>query len=330
MYLTVTVDTEEDNWGEYNRASYSTENLRRIPSLQRIFDDRGVRPTYLISYPVATDPAAVGILSSIAEQGLCEIGSHPHPWNTPPIDEEKTPYNSYINHLPVRLQYQKLKTLHDTIVGNFGIVPTTCRSGRWGFSEDIARHLIALGYTVDTSISARLDWRRYQGPDFSAWSCEPFTYQVCDDDEAVSLLEVPATVEWVRSAREISLSPYRGVGSIPRSDWILSALSRLGLVDLVCMSPEIDTPERMIRLTETLQKRGAKVINVFFHSPSLLEGCSPFVTTTADLRAFLDRIDRFLAFAQSAGLRSVTMSELPKTGIGAANVKILPTHPGVS
>jgi hypothetical protein len=102
------------------------------------------------------------------------------------------------------------------------------------------------------------------------------------------------------------------------------------MVDLVCMSPEVDTLPRMIRLTETLQKRGAEVINVFFHSPSLLEGCSPFVNTTADLRAFLDRIDGFLAFAQSAGLRPVTMSELPKTGIGGATVKFLPAHSGVS
>jgi hypothetical protein len=83
----------------------------------------------------------------------------------------------------------------------------------------------------------------------------------------------------------------------------------------------------MIRLTAALMKRGTKVINMFFHSPSLLEGCSPFVRTEADVTGFLARIDQFLEFAQSAGLRSVTMSELRPDDVGASGVRVLaPSH----
>jgi hypothetical protein len=77
----------------------------------------------------------------------------------------------------------------------------------------------------------------------------------------------------------------------------------------------------MIRLADTLLRRGARALNMFFHSPTLLEGCSPFTRTPADVSAFIARIDEFLAFAQKAGLRPVTMSELSS---GALSVPGLP------
>jgi hypothetical protein len=327
LYFTVTIDTEEDNWGEYERDSYSVENLRRIPRIQEMFTDYGVRPTYLISYPVATSPIAVEVLSGYRERGLCEIGTHPHPWNTPPLDEDRTSFNSYISHLPSGLQYQKIKALHEAIAANFGIAPTTYRSGRWGFSDDVARNLIRLGYTVDTSITPGLDWSEYEGPDYSRSSPEPFTFQMHDSDTGCgSLLEVPATVDFVQRPRAFASSAYRSIRSaIPFGARILGALGRVGILNLVCVSPEINDAPQMIRLAQALVARGTAVINMFFHSPSLLEGCSPYVRTAADLTALLARIDEFLAFVQKAGLRTVTMSELPATGIGASTVKVLPT-----
>jgi hypothetical protein len=62
---------------------------------------------------------------------------------------------------------------------------------------------------------------------------------------------------------------------------------------------------------------------MFFHSPTLLPACTPFVRSEADVTDFLGRIDGFLAFAQSAGLRSVTMSELRAADVGASRVKVL-------
>jgi hypothetical protein len=325
MYLTVTIDTEEDNWGEYDRPTYTVENLRRVPGLQQVFNDNGVRPTYLVSYPVVTSPLGREVLSSIAQQGLCEIGSHPHPWNTPPLEENRTPYNSFIHHLPVDLQYRKLKTLHEAIVANFGLAPTTYRSGRWAFSEDVARHLLRLGYTVDTSISAGFDWRQFQGPDYSAWSCDPYTYRTCVDGRLGSLLEVPATIDFVQRPRGRTRAMYRAIrSSVPAGNLFLGALDRLGVLNLASISPEIDTLPRMIRLATALQERGVPIINMFFHSPSLLEGCSPYVASSDQLKAFMDRVAGFLAFARSTGMRAVTMSELPATGVGGSTVKVLP------
>ena len=55
MKLVVTIDTEEDNWGSLRLTHYSFDNIARIPALQEMFDRFNVKPTYLMTYPVATD-----------------------------------------------------------------------------------------------------------------------------------------------------------------------------------------------------------------------------------------------------------------------------------
>lgn len=330
MYLTITIDTEEDNWGEYDRSSYTVENIARIPRLQDVFIRRGIRPTYLISYPVATDPTAIDILGNYRKSGLCEIGTHPHPWNTPPLHETRTTFNSYISNLSPGLQYRKIRTLHEAILKNFDVAPKSYRSGRWGFNEEVARNLIRLGYSVDTSISPASDWSEYEGIDYSGSSLDPFVYRMEDlaAERGGSLLEVPATIGFVQTSRRIANSAYWTIKrKLPAGNKILAALSRLRVLNHVCISPETHDASHMIRLTAALMKRGTKVINMFFHSPSLLEGCSPFVRTGADVTAFLSRIDQFLEFAQSAGLRSVTMSELRPEDVGVSGVTVLgPSH----
>jgi hypothetical protein len=329
-YFTVTIDTEEDNWGEYALPAYTVENLRRIPALQEIFNRYGIRPTYLISYPVATSALAVDILGAYQKQGLCEIGTHPHPWNTPPVVEDRTPLNSFISNLPATLQVEKIRTLTDTITRNFGTRPTCYRSGRWGFSHGIARHLIDLGYTVDTSIHPVWDWSSAGGPDFSHCSHEPFVFQSNGSSHGRSILEVPPSVDFLQSNRPLAISLSRAVFKLPAGNRVAGVLDRLGLLNHVSLSPEMHRAPAMIRLARTLIDRGAKVVNMFFHSPSLLEGCSPFVRSKTDAAEFLGQIETFSRFAQSVGLRSATMSELTAANVGASTVRYLATQDAVS
>jgi hypothetical protein len=330
MYLVVTIDTEEDNWGEYARKSYSVENIRRIPGLQRIFDRHGVRPTYLVSYPVATSSWAVETLGRYRDAGLCEIGAHPHPWNTPPIEEERTPSNSFIHHLPVDLQYRKIACLHQAIRTYFGIAPRSYRSGRWGFDENIARHLIHLGYAVDTSLSPAIDWSEYGGPDYSDQDLRPFVYEqaASQDSAGGRLLELPATIDFVQvPPRAVRVAYWAMHRRGPLGRKVLASFSRMGALNHVCLSPEIHDAEQMIRLTNALMRRHVPVVNMFFHSPSLLAGCSPFVRTSADAVDFVNRIDRFLSFAARAGLQPVSISELTAVEVGATRVRTLSPGP---
>lgn len=327
MYLAVTVDVEEDNWGEFTRASYTVENARRIPRLQALFDRFGVRPTYLVSHPVAADPHAVDILGRYREAGACEIGAHPHPCNTPPVVEDRTEYNSFLNNLPSDRQYEKIETLTRAIAGSFGVRPTSFRSGRWGFSEDVAGNLIRLGYTVDTSVFPMWDWT--PGPDFRAFTHEPFVYETeTASGEAGSLLEVPATVDFLQAPRSLALSAFHSIKQIPLGGKVLGGLKRLGVLNQVCLSPEVAEVRDMIRLTTQLAENGTRLVNLFFHSPTLLEGCTPFAATPADVDGFLSRIEGYLAFAVRSGCVPVTLSELTAKAAGATRVRALaPTDP---
>ena len=322
MYLTVTVDTEEDNWGEFVRPSYTVNNLLRLPRLQELFTTHGVKPTYLISHPVATSVEGVRTLGRYREDGLCEIGTHPHPCNTPPIEEERTEINSYISNLPSALQFRKVETLTRAIENNFGVRPTTYRSGRWGFDEEVARNIIRLGYKVDTSIFPEWDWR--PGPDFRTFSHQPFTYAFSSGlRETQVLLEVPATVDFLQSPRELASTAFHSIQKFPLGPKVLSGLKKMGVLNRICLSPEVAELPGMIRLARQLEESGTRVLNFFFHSPTLLEGCSPFTKTPADVDAFIARIDGFLKFACAAGYTSVTMSELTAQRVGASTTRRL-------
>ncbi|MGH7411514.1 MAG: polysaccharide deacetylase family protein, partial [Candidatus Methylomirabilis sp.] len=134
MKLVVTIDTEEDNWGNFAASRSSLGNIERIPALQELFDHFAVTPTYLITYPVATDERAVSVLRAILQRGRCEIGAHCHPWNTPPLEEQASGPNSMLCNLPGDLQYAKMKSLHETIRRHFGVAPLSFRSGRFGYN----------------------------------------------------------------------------------------------------------------------------------------------------------------------------------------------------
>jgi len=180
MKLIITIDTEEDGWEDYNPTGNTVSNISQIPLLQELFDEFNVKPTYLITHPVATDEKAVSILKGIMETGRCEIGSHCHPWNTPPFEEDNNGKNSMLCNLPSELQYKKMSSLHNTITENFGIEPVSFRSGRWGYGRDVAANLQRLGYRIDTSIIAYTDWTDSHGPDFSEIPPEPFRFSIED------------------------------------------------------------------------------------------------------------------------------------------------------
>ena len=63
QYLLVGIDTEGDNqWDAAARANQRFENIYALPRLHALFARHGVRPTYVITYPVARDAAAAEVL----------------------------------------------------------------------------------------------------------------------------------------------------------------------------------------------------------------------------------------------------------------------------
>lgn len=314
MRLVVTIDTEEDNWGDYTNTSFNTENIKKIPALQSLFDKFHVIPSYLVTYPVATNRESVEILSAIHRAGKCEIGMHCHPWSTPPFDEERTPHNSMLCNLPYELQHEKMNVLHEAIVRNFGVIPKSFRAGRWGYNGETALVLKDLGYQVDTSVTPLTDWSEYHGPDFSRMTPEPYRFRppkIFESWKDGELMEIPATVGYLQDNYELCKLVDIFLASLPvRHFRMKGLLSKAGLLNKVVLSPEGSDSDNMIKLTQVLMRKKYEVVNMFFHSTSLQSGLSFIVKTKEDERQFMNRINEYLAFISKAGIKPCTLSEV--------------------
>jgi hypothetical protein len=272
-----------------------------------------VKPTYLVTYPVADDTNSASALRTIVHAGSCEIGSHCHPWNTPPLEEERNDWNSMLCNLPAELQVRKIRNLHQIISDKFGHAPISFRAGRWGFGDDTISILRETGYKVDSSILAYQDWRDYGGPDYSNIPSGIFLYpQQKSGNNGSSLLEVPASAGFTRNNFPICERIWRL--TYTKSLQTLHTrgmLSRLGILNKVWLSPETSTTSEMIKLTKVMMNQGYYVANMFFHSTALMAGLSPFVKTTDEEHKFIQRIKDFLIFTRHAGIESIKLSGVP-------------------
>ena len=77
------------------------------------------------------------------------------------------------------------------------------------------------------------------------------------------------------------------------------------------MTPEGISFEELRRLSRALLRKGHRVFNFTYHSPSLGPGNTPYVRNEADLQAFLQRIERYLRFfIEEIGGRAATPFEV--------------------
>src|SRR3954470_127083 len=100
--FTVSVDTEEafDWTGPFCRDGHHNRAIAALPRFQQRMEAAGVKPLYLVNHAVAADPEAAAVLRSIHSGGKASVGTHLHPWNTPPFEERVTRRNSFAGNLP--------------------------------------------------------------------------------------------------------------------------------------------------------------------------------------------------------------------------------------
>jgi len=316
LNLIVTIDTEEDNWSRYSATDNPVTNIEKLIRLQHMFDRYQVRPTYLISYPVATNLRSVEILKRFFGEGKCEIGTHCHPWNTPPFDSKAEIHerDTMLSNLPERAVFDKISTLHEAIVKNFGTTPVSFRAGRWGFGPAVAKALCRLHYQIDSSVCAFTDWRQYHGPDYSSFSPKMFRFNsqgLAHPQPDGPLLEVPATVGFTQNNFKLCQKLTKSMeNSLGRRLRLKRIMDRLGLVNKVWLSPETEGASDMIALVERMEKKAYPCVNLTFHSSSLLAGLSPFVKTFENERRFNSKIEKFLSKAIEKSWRPITLSEV--------------------
>ena len=84
--LTVVIHTEEEfDWNKpHDRNATGVRHMQHIDRAQGLFDEFGIVPNYVVDYPIASQESAVAPLKSFADSGRALIGSHLHPWVSPP------------------------------------------------------------------------------------------------------------------------------------------------------------------------------------------------------------------------------------------------------
>jgi len=289
--LFVVVDTEEEfDWGApFSRSSTTCRAMRSVHRVQEVLDRYGVRPTYVIDYPVATTPDGYEPLLDIQRDGRCAIGAHLHPWVNPPAEEPISGTNSFACNLAPALERDKMARLREAIGARFG-APRVYKAGRYGLGAASVASLRELGFDIDVSINPHWDYAVYGGPSFTAFDARPFWFGA-----GAPLLEVPCTTGYVGWTGSLA-PPLHRVALTPALERLkaVGVLNRLGAASRIMLSPEGSTLAEMTRLTDTLLARGVRTLTMTFHSPSAAVGYTPYVRTQQDLDDFLGRIDGYL------------------------------------
>lgn len=318
--LLVVIDTEEEfEWGKpHSRSSTGVSSMQHIHRVQTLFDARGVRPCYVMDYPVVSQADGAGPLLEIYRDDRCTVGAHLHPWVTPPFEEEVNAFNSFPGNLPEDLEYRKLKALSEEIGSVFGDAPTVYKAGRYGVGRNTVRTLERLKLTTDLSVTPGFDYSAGGGPDFSRHGNRPFRY----GEDGASLC-LPCTGGFVGYLGDGGRAVYRACSSARGKRLRLPGiLSRLGAVERLRLSPEGYSLTEMIRLTEHLLKRSeTKIVTLSFHSPSVQPGCTPYVANARELDVFLgviaDFLDYFICEQQGVPMSPQEVYERQRSGVRA-------------
>ena len=292
--LFVIVDTEEEfDWSApFSRAATAVTHIKAQDRAQRIFARFGLKPNYVVDYPVASQETGYRPLREWLADGSCEIGAHLHPWVNPPFEETPSPRLSYPGNLPAALERDKLRILSETILANFGHRPTLYRAGRYGIGPASGGILEELGYEIDTSIAPRVDLSADGGPDFTAYNRRPFWFGAAN-----RLLELPLTAAWCGELRHRGrqIDPLRH-SALGRRLHLSGILARTGLFERIRLSPEGIDLAALKRLTKTLLQAGTRCFGLTYHSPSLAPGHTPYVRDGGELEEFLRRIEAYCEF----------------------------------
>jgi len=317
MHLLVGIDTEGDNqWDAAARANQQFSNIYALPQLHALFARHGVRPTYVITYPVARDAKSAEVLRGLLAGGDCEIGAHHHAWETPPCSDDDVRRHPYACTLPRSQFDSQLASLTESISNAVGIRPVSYRSGRFGFSADHVGALERLGYLVESSVAPLFYEAHKGGPEFVEAPLTPYflAYDSATRPGTSGVLEVPVSCALDRQLpRRLQYAYARA----PRPYFTKRVLRALRVVRLRWLRPSYSSLPDMIALARALARSNEPVLNLLFHSSEAIVGGSPYNQTPGELEAFFERLERFFTYAtRELRAEPVTFAEFRRAYAG--------------
>jgi peptidoglycan/xylan/chitin deacetylase (PgdA/CDA1 family) len=317
LSLLVGIDTEGDNqWSAEARLNQRFENVHALPRLHAIFQKHRVRPTYLITWPVAKDLRSAAVLRELRSGRDCEIGAHHHAWETPPCTEDDVRRHPYALQLPASQFAAQVASLTNAIGDAAGERPLSYRSGRFGFSSAHVSDLERAGYTVESSVAPLFYERHKGGPDFVGAPRSP--YFLAYDDPTVpgasNLLELPVSAGL---SRRVPAFIERMYARAPRPYTTKRVLKKLGVARVQWLRPSYSSVDDMCALARRIKADGVPLLNLIFHSSEALVGGSPYNRTAQELDQFFARLEEVLACAvNDLGAIPMTFSEFRALYLG--------------
>jgi hypothetical protein len=300
----VTVDTEEEfDWDKpLNRSDHGLGHIPRLGKFQQFCEAERVTPIYLVDWPIAQSREAAEVLRGPIAAGKAEIGVQLHPWVNPPFEEEVNQHNSFAGNLPRDLEKAKFLNLYNAIVRNFETAPLIYRAGRYGVGPNTGEILAANSIAIDSSVRAKFDYSAGGGPNYRHHPIVPYWL----DDER-SLLELPLTTVFWGPLRRQGEWLYPALWRTPR---LRGALSRVGLLERIPLTPEGVSVDEAIRGIDIALDDGLPVLVFSFHSPSLRPGHTPYVRSGDDLDLLYDWWRRVFAYLELRGIKPASVAQI--------------------
>jgi Polysaccharide deacetylase len=324
FHLLVGIDTEGDNqWDVRARERQTFENIYALPRLHERFAKHGVRPTYVITYPVATDPRSKDVLRRLLSAGDCEVGAHHHAWETPPCTPDDVTRHIYALALSDERFDRQLQELTAAIEQAVGARPISYRSGRFGFSAAHVGSLERQGYLVDSSVAPLFYEAHKGGPDFVGAKRFPYflAYDSATRPGSSDVLELPISAGLNRRYPGWLERLY---ARAPRPYTTKRVLRKLGVARMRWLRPSYSSLDDMRALAGQIKDEELPLLNLLFHSSEAIVGGSPYNRTEGELSAFFERLEAFLAYAiRDLGASPVTFAEF-RSGF-LANRRLEPT-----
>jgi glycosyltransferase involved in cell wall biosynthesis len=287
--LLVTVDVEEEfGWDEFDRERHVVRGSDALEQFHHDCRSVGVRPVYVLTYPILIDANYRRFLKSVLDNQEAELGIHLHSWTAPPYWEQSNAFTSYQCNLPEHIERRKLETLCRVFEEAFGQPVRIHRAGRWGGGARTAVLLKELGISVDLSPSAGYSDLMVGGPDFRNLEGAPFW-----TGDQRQVLTVPASsVKYLRGPQWLSALLFRSMRNWP---FLKAQMQKRGTP--VRFSPENADEETLMAMARELGVRSLPTAVYTLHSTSLYASGNPYSTgpnEAANLRL------RSLAFLKKA------------------------------
>lgn len=312
----ITIDVEPDDaWTDH--LNPSVRNVHELLRLHEVLKRCGARATLLVTQRVIDDAACRDTLKRLVNDGGAEVGTHLHPWETPPFAASKmdTRYATFPHELSPHEFEAKLTHLTESIAQYFDR-PRSYRAGRWGFAASHVGTLEHLGYVADTSVIPRVDWRETFGLPASEGGRGGVDYRfapraiyrqsyedVCLPGLA-RLIELPVSVEFTRA---MPAWMDRNYGRLPNAAH--RVLRKIGWVRPVWATPAEEPLDRLLLLVDRAMAERRELFNIAFHSSELMLDGSPTSRTVDEVDGMFDRMERVLTALRDHGCRFATMGE---------------------